>query len=138
MGAVSNASTSVPALRYRTVWAETWRPQRCQIDSRPGAATPPRVPGTRQESILRPAKPSRAGSRVSASVTITATVMPAMRPMIVIAVMPPMASPEMAMITVTPANSTAEPEVAMARPAASSTVMPARRCSRWRVTMKRA
>jgi hypothetical protein len=58
--------------------------------------------------------------------------------MTVTAGMPAMASPEMAMTTVAPANSTAEPEVAIARPAASSTVMPARRFSRWRVTMNRA
>ena len=44
----------------------------------------------------------------------------------------------MAMTTVAPANSTAAPDVAMARPAASSTVMPAARFSRWRVTMKSA
>ena len=70
--------------------------------------------------------------------TITATVMAAMRPITVTAGMPAMARPQMAMTTVAPANSTAAPDVAMARPAASSTVMPARRFSRCRVTMNRA
>ncbi len=52
--------------------------------------------------------------------------------------MPAMANPRIAIITVSPAKSTAEPEVASARPAASSTVIPWLRCSRWRVTMNRA
>ena len=58
--------------------------------------------------------------------------------MTVTAGMPAIARPQMAITTVTPANSTAAPDVAIARPAASSTVMPARRFSRWRVTMNRA
>ncbi len=46
--------------------------------------------------------------------------------------------PRMAMTTVVPANSTACPAVAFAVPAESSTLMPACRCWRWRVTMKSA
>ena len=84
-----------------------------------------------------PANPSRAGNSVSEMATITATVRAAIRPMTVTAGMPAMARPQMAMTTVAPANSTAAPDVAMARPAASSTVI---RCrfSRWRVTMNSA
>src|SRR5690606_19160712 len=80
----------------------------------------------------------RQGAGVRAIATITATVMPATRPITVTAGIPAMARPQMAMTTVTPANSTADPDVATARPAASSTVMPRRRFSRWRVTMNRA
>ncbi len=85
-----------------------------------------------------PAKPSRAGSSVRARATITATAPADTRPMIVTAGMPAMARPMMAMTTVVPANSTAAPDVATARAADSSTVMPAARCSRWRVTTNRA
>ena len=59
-------------------------------------------------------------------------------PMIATIGMPAMARPRMAMTTVPPAMMTAWPAVAMARAAASVTVIPSCRCSRWRVTTKRA
>ncbi len=52
--------------------------------------------------------------------------------------MPEMARPRMAMTTVPPATITAWPAVAVARAADSATVMPSWRCSRCRVTTKRA
>ena len=52
--------------------------------------------------------------------------------------MPATASPRIAMTTVPPAKITACPAVATARPAASSTVIPSARCSRWRVTSSSA
>jgi hypothetical protein len=69
---------------------------------------------------------------------MTATAPADTRPMIVTAGMPAMARPMMAMTTVVRANSTAAPEVATAGPADSSTVIPVARCSRRRVTTKRA
>jgi hypothetical protein len=96
------------------------------------------MPGRRTESMRWPAKPISAGRRVSDPAAMIATVMAHIRPMLVTSGMPAMARPMMAITTVMPAKSTAEPDVAMARPAASSTDCPCVRCSRWRVTMNSA
>ncbi len=97
----------------------------------------PRRPA-RSPLTLCPAKPSRAGRRVSETTTITATVSEQAIAIAVTIGIPAIARPRIAIITVIPANSTAEPDVANARPAASSTSIPWSRCSRWRVTMNRA
>ena len=65
-----------------------------------------------------PAKPSSAGSSVSAMDTATMTVNAAAKPIWVRIGMPTTASATSAMTTVAPANTTAEPAVATARPAA--------------------
>ena len=88
--------------------------------------------------MCSPAKPSNAGSSVNDTATMTATVRADINPIRVTIGMPAMASPQIAITTVMPAKSTAEPDVAIARPAESSTVMPCARYSRWRVTMNNA
>ena len=70
--------------------------------------------------------------------TMTATTRAAPMPMSVTTGIPEMARPRMAMTTVPPAKITAWPAVAVARAADSTTVMPSWRCSRCRVTTKRA
>ncbi len=79
-----------------------------------------RSPGMRPPSSRRPAKPNRAGSRVSATMTATATVPAAASPIDVRNGMPTTESAASAMTTVRPANTTAEPAVPTARPAACS------------------
>ena len=65
------------------------------------------------------------------------TMMAEDHPMAVIIGMPETWRPAMARITVTPANSTASPAVALARPTASATGIPSSRFCRYRVRMKR-
>ena len=88
--------------------------------------------------MASPAKPSSAGSSEIEASTITATTIAAEAPMIVAAGIPATTSPPMAMMTVPPANTTAWPAVAVARPIDSSTPTPSARFCRWRVTMNRA
>ena len=76
---------------------------------------------------LRPTMPSRAGSRVTAASIVTATMIAEAQPIVAIIGMPETWSPAMATITVTPANSTDRPAVALARPMATGTGMPASR-----------
>ncbi len=148
-GAVSRPQIATAARSQRHGCADTCRPQRCHAVSRaPADVTGAPVPRTertsctwrrvRRPTIRRPAKPSSAGSSVSASATMTSTVSPDISPIVVTIGMPAIAKPQMAITTVMPAKVTAAPEVAMARPAASSTERPANRCSRWRVTMNSA
>lgn len=85
-----------------------------------------------------PAKPSTAGSSVSAISTATTTAKAAPRPMVVSMLMPMMLRPARAITTVRPANTTAEPAVPSARPAASSGSWPSRISLRYRETMNRA
>ena len=76
-----------------------------------------------------------AGSNVSAARIMTATTMAAVKPSMATYGIPEMASPQMAITTVVPANSTAWPAVDTATPAASSTARPCFVASRYRVTM---
>ncbi|AOW85990.1 hypothetical protein BC342_05040 [Streptomyces olivaceus] len=71
-----------------------------------------------------PAKPSRAGSSVTATRTDSRTVPAAARPMTLRKGMPTTVSPHRATITVRPAKTTALPAVPVARPADSSGSMP--------------
>ncbi len=89
-------------------------------------------------SIRVPASPSSAGRSVTAATMATATVMAEASPMVAMDGMPAMRRPAMAMTTVVPAKRTALPEVALARPADSSTERPSCRNPRWRVTMNSA
>ncbi|GIU98948.1 MAG: hypothetical protein KatS3mg014_0564 [Actinomycetota bacterium] len=75
---------------------------------------------------------------MSAASTATATAIEATVPIIPMKGIPETQRPQIATITVNPANSTAWPEVAMARPTASSTASPRCRPSRYRVTMNSA
>ena len=84
-----------------------------------------RRPRMRPPMMRRPAKPSSAGSRVSAMSTATATVTAAARPIWVRNGMPTTDSAASAMTTVRPAKTTADPAVPTARPAASSGSRPA-------------
>ena len=74
----------------------------------------------RRPSTRSPAKPMRAGRRVSATSTATATVTAAATPISVRIGMPTSDSPVSAMTTVRPAKKTALPAVPTARPMASS------------------
>lgn len=74
--------------------------------------------------IRVPANPSIAGSSVRAMTTATITANAAPRPISVSMPMPMTLSPARAMTTVNPANTTADPAVPRARPAASSGVRP--------------
>ena len=78
----------------------------------------------------RPAKPSSAGSSVSAMTTASATMPAPARPIWVRKPMPVTESPARAITTVRPAKITAEPAVPTATPAASSRERP-RRTSCW-------
>ena len=73
-----------------------------------------------------PANPSRAGVRVRATTTAIATATAAAIPIVVRNGMPAKERPMRAMSTVTPAKTTAEPAVPVARAADSSGSMPAR------------
>ena len=68
----------------------------------------------------RPVKPRMAGSKVSAMRTAIATVAAAAMPIWARNGIPTTLSPASAMITVSPAKTTADPAVPAARPAASS------------------
>ena len=72
-----------------------------------------------------PAKPSMAGSRVSAMTTAMPTPTEAATPIVVRKGMPATASPLRAIITVRPANTTADPAVATASATDSSASIPA-------------
>ena len=85
-----------------------------------------------------PAKPSIAGSRVSAISTAMATPTAAATPMVLRKGMPATDNPQRAIITVIPANTTAEPEVATACATDSSGSMPSCSWSRCREVMNRA
>ena len=111
-----------------------------------GAATPPtrsdvspvaRAARSFLVRTRRPAKPRMAGSSVSAATTATPTAADPTAPIMVRKGMPATLRPSRAIITVMPANTTAEPAVPRARPTDSGTEIPARSWSRWRETMKR-
>ena len=84
-----------------------------------------------------PAIASTAGVNVTAISTAIATPAAAATPSEVKNGMPATDRPTNAMITVRPANTTAEPLVAVARAMLSRISTPARSCSWWRLTMKR-
>ena len=75
---------------------------------------------------------------MTAATIETVTTSATAAPMALMAGSPARNRPRMAMTTVVPANSTACPAVALAVPAASSTLRPAWRSCRCRVTMKSA
>ena len=81
-------------------------------------------------SILSPANPSRAGSKVSEAATVMATTRaaPSARPDT--KVMPISSMPSSEMTTVVPANSTERPAVSCAIATDSRTVWPPCSCSR--------
>ena len=89
-------------------------------------------------SALPPIRDSRAGVSVTAISTAMATQAAATVPIRPRNGMPVTFSAARAMITVRPANTTALPEVPLARPMDSRTGMPAFSCWRWRLTMNRA
>ena len=80
--------------------------------------------------MLRPTKPSTAGSNVTAASTVTATTAAAPMPNPLMNDRPIASMPSNAMITVRPANNTARPDVSMAVITASSGSRPA--CRPWR------
>ena len=79
-----------------------------------------------------------AGSNVIEASIVTATMIAEPYPIIAIIGMPETLRPRMAMITVTPANSTDSPAVALARPMATGTDCPAARFWRCRARMNKA
>ena len=99
----------------------TNRAHRRPADMRPAASgSPARRPGIRPPRTRRPAKPSSAGSSVSAIATASTTVNAAANPIWVRNGMSTTNSPASAITTVSPANTTADPAVPTARPTASS------------------
>ena len=80
----------------------------------------------------------RAGTTLRATATATATTAALATPMTVRKGMRATDKPHRARMTVVPAKTTADPEVATARPAASSGATPSARYSRAREMMNRA
>ena len=95
-------------------------------------------PRQRVTSTRSPAKPSRAGSRVSEAIIVmaTTTAAPMARPETKLSCM--ISMPMREMTTVVPANSTARPAVSMAMSVDDSMLWPLCRFSRNRVTMNSA
>jgi hypothetical protein len=75
-----------------------------------------RMKGTRRLLTRRPTTPSRAGSSVTAASMVIATISAEAHPMTASIGMPASCMPAMATTTVTPANITDRPAVALARP----------------------
>ena len=94
--------------------------------------------GRRSFSIRGPSIPSSAGSRVMAPATATSTTSAEVYPSAVTSGSFTIASDSKATITVHPANTTAPPDVAVARATDSRTSIPSRTCARCRVTMNSA
>jgi len=88
--------------------------------------------------ILRPTRPSKPGSRVTAAITTTATMSADPQPIVVVIGMPATCRPPIATTTVMPANSTDRPAVAFALPTASGTGIPSARFCRCRARMNKA
>ena len=82
--------------------------------------------------------PSSAGSRVSVATMVSSTPMAAAAAIPVRKVTPRVNIPSRATHTITPASSTARPEVLTAVTTDSSGATPARSPCRWRLTMNRA
>ena len=119
MPSAGSATTAIPASATSSTgirWRATNRAQRspCVV------STGLRRSRIRPPATRCPAKPRTAGSSVSAMSTATATVTAAATPIWPRNGMPTTVSPASAMMTVSPANTTAEPAVPTARPAASS------------------
>ena len=95
-------------------------------------SSPPDASSRRSDRLMTrdPANPSVAGSSVSEITTATATANAAARPMLVRNGMFTTNSPANAMSTVNPANTTAEPAVPAALPAAISGSCPSRSSER--------
>ena len=93
---------------------------------------------TRSELIRGPAIASVAGSSVSAAATATTTAIAAISPIVVTSGMSATASDTSAIVTVPPANTTAPPEVAVARAIDSCQSRPSSIPRRCRVTMNSA
>jgi hypothetical protein len=93
---------------------------------------------TCSRSIFVPARPSKPGSKVTAATMATTTVTADATPIRPIEGMPAIHSAMSATTTVRPANSTAVPDVALARAAASIGDASSRRYERCRVTTNRA
>ncbi len=106
---------------------------------RPRATKPAAIRPRRRVSSMRvPAKPMRAGSRVSEATTVRATVTEALTARPCTKGTPIRSMPRREMTTVMPANSTERPAVSMAMPTDSRTSWPAWSCSRYRVMIKSA
>ena len=88
------------------------------------------MPRHRVTSMRSPAKPSRAGSRVSDATTVMATMTAALTARPWMKATPITTMPRNDTTTVTPAKATARPAVSIAIEVASSEVCPWRRFSR--------
>ncbi len=95
----------------------------------------PIVARSRLLSARSPMRPRSAGVRVRALTTATATANAATEPMTPRNGTPVTLSASSATTTVAPANTTALPEVPVARPTDSCSGMPVRNWVRWRLTM---
>ena len=88
--------------------------------------------------MLRPAKPSSAGSSVNDAVMVTSTNSDAVKAKPARAGWPTRRMPSIATTTVRPANTTARPAVAIAVRVACRGSRPSARLLRYRVTMRSA
>ena len=115
---------------------------RAQLPHIPLEISPVEPVGGALRSRLRrmriPNSESRAGSSVSAAKIAVSTANEAVTPNIATVWIPERKRPVRAIATVTPATNTARPAVPSAAGIDSSIVIPARSCSRWRLTIKTA
>ncbi len=135
-GAHANPAMSVMMASGKpTSSGEIFRPAPNRAMARKPAAMMPRH---RVTSTRCWAKPSSAGSRVIDATIVTATVVAAPMPRPDTNCNPMSSMPSSDTTTVRPANTTARPAVSIALTVASWNDCPARRFSRYRVTMNRA
>ena len=133
------ATTTTTVRRGTRVTVATHPPARrpdCLVRAGRAAGLSPSFFSLARGTSREPMKPNIAGSRVRATTTATRTAAAAQSPMIVRKGMPVTDKPTRAIITVIPAKSTAEPDVAMARPVDSSGTTPSANCWRCRDRMK--
>ena len=107
-------------MKYRHGRCSTSRPQRSHMFSFAGLLIALALAGMLRLSIALPANPSRAGSSVMAATTATRTTIAAAVAIMPTNAIPEIHSPSSAIATVIPANTTAWPAVAIARPIACS------------------
>ncbi len=138
VGAASGSSTARAATRLIHGCRVTAPAQRAQTLFASRACSGPRRHGSRSASMRRPTTPSTAGRNVIAVSIATRTASAEAYPMAPSSGTRATSSASSAMITVMPANTTALPDVAMARATASRTSAPPCSSSRKRKTMNRA
>ena len=124
VGAASGSSTASEAMSEIQGCRVTQPAQRAQTLSSWRSRSGPRLHGSRRASMRRPTSESTAGRKVIAVSTATSTASADAYPIAPMIGTLATSSASRAMITVTPANTTAVPDVAIARATASRTSAP--------------